>query len=180
MGQRLNIEIRKDNKVLANAYYHWSGYTSSALGLTSKILNSQFLNISFISDKEKAIRLLEETGAGLTENEFNEEFTNKEYKQAVDRNEGLIAISQEGISETQKWEEARVEIHIDTKMLNLKIYYNLDEDDIYKDTIIEKVETNYFNVSFDNFEKVNSEIYNLIENKKYSFQFENKKYIFIE
>ena len=31
MGQRLNIEIKKDSKVLANAYYHWSAYTSSAL-----------------------------------------------------------------------------------------------------------------------------------------------------
>ena len=180
MGQRLNIEIRKDNKVLANAYYHWSGYTSSALGLTKKILDSKFLNMSSISDKVKAVRMLEVTGAGLTKNEFNEEFTTPKYKQALDRNEGLIAISQEGISETQKWEEARVEIHIDTKMLNLKLYWDLDEDDIDKDTIIEKVGTNYFNINFDNFEKVNSEIYNFIENKNYYFEYENKKYGFIE
>ena len=178
MGQRLNIEIRKDNKVLANAYYHWSGHTSSALGLTKKILDSKFLNMSSISDKVKAVRMLEVTGAGLTKNEFNEEFTTPKYKQALDRNKGLIAISQEGISETQKGEEARVEIHIDTKMLNLKLYWDLD--DIDKDTIIEKVETNYFNVSFDNFEKVNSEIYNLIKNKTYHFKYQSNKFGFIE
>lgn len=27
MGQRLNIEIHENGKCLANAYYHWSGYT---------------------------------------------------------------------------------------------------------------------------------------------------------
>ena len=180
MGQRLNIEIRKDNKVLANAYYHWSGYTRSALGLTKKILDSKFLNMSSISDKVKAVKMLEITGAGLTADEFNEEFTISKYKQSLDRNDGLIAISENGISETQKWEEARVEIHIDTKMLNLKLYWDIDEDDIDKDTIIEKVETNYFNVSFDNFEKVNSEIYNLIENKIYYFEYQGNIFAFIE
>lgn len=179
MGQRLNIEIKKDNKVLANAYYHWSGYTRSALGLAKKILDSKFLNMSSISDKVKAVRMLEVTGAGLTVDEFNEEFTTSKYKQSLDRNDGLIAIPENGISETQKWEEARVEIHIDTKMLKLKLYWDLDEDDIDKDTIIEKVETNYFNVSFDDFEKVNSEIYNLIENKIYYFEYQGNKFAFI-
>lgn len=42
MGQRLNIEIkrRKDNKVLANSYYHWSAYTSSSLHLAEEINES--------------------------------------------------------------------------------------------------------------------------------------------
>ena len=40
MGQRLNIEIINDDKVLANAYYHWAGYTTSAISLTETILHS--------------------------------------------------------------------------------------------------------------------------------------------
>ena len=40
MGQRLNIEIIENGKVLANAYYHWSGYTSSSLELTQEILEA--------------------------------------------------------------------------------------------------------------------------------------------
>ena len=46
MGQRLNIqfEIEVPNsgeaKVLANAYYHWSGYTSSAYELVKMIADS--------------------------------------------------------------------------------------------------------------------------------------------
>ena len=46
MGQRLNIQIEMDipesseSKVLANAYYHWSGYTSSAYELVKLIVDS--------------------------------------------------------------------------------------------------------------------------------------------
>ena len=40
MGQRLNIEIKKDSKVLANSYYHWSAYTSSALQMLPKSIDS--------------------------------------------------------------------------------------------------------------------------------------------
>lgn len=36
MGQRLNIEIWKDGKVLANAYYHWSAYSVCAVDLARK------------------------------------------------------------------------------------------------------------------------------------------------
>ena len=38
MGQRLNIEIMKGCTILANAYYHWSAYTSSALELCKSIV----------------------------------------------------------------------------------------------------------------------------------------------
>ena len=41
MGQRLNIEIMSGEKVLANAYYHWSAYTASAAELTKIILGDR-------------------------------------------------------------------------------------------------------------------------------------------
>lgn len=31
MGQRLNIEVIKNGKVVGNCYYHWSAYTLSSL-----------------------------------------------------------------------------------------------------------------------------------------------------
>ena len=43
MGQRLNIEIVKNNVddlPLANAYYHWSGFTRVAFSLASIIMDS--------------------------------------------------------------------------------------------------------------------------------------------
>jgi hypothetical protein len=94
MGQRLNIEIRKDDKILANAYYHWSGYASSSLKLTSKILKN-IDNVNFDNDVVKAVKLLEVTGAGLTKSELdflNDNMRNTAFKGAIDRNNGLIAI----------------------------------------------------------------------------------------
>lgn len=103
MGQRLNIEIRKDDKVLANAYYHWSGYTSSALGLTNEILEN-IDNVNFDNDVVRAVKLLEVTGAGLTLSEIDnlsEDMKNINFKKAIDRSQGFIAISEKEIKNTQ-------------------------------------------------------------------------------
>ena len=74
MGQRLVINITdKDGKSLANAYYHWSGYTNSAASTLMDMLdNYDELKEQYKDKKELAIRLLEETGAGLNEEEVEE------------------------------------------------------------------------------------------------------------
>lgn len=184
MGQRLNIEIKKDDKVLANAYYHWSGYTSSALGLTDKILKN-IDNVNFKNDVVRAVKLLEVTGAGLTKSEFdflNDNMRNTAFKSAIDRNNGLIAISEKGISNTQFWEEARVEIHLDTQKIKLDLYYDVDEDDYDEDDLPNFYETtiNYKEVGFENFNNLKDEILENIKNRNYYFICNNEKYGFIE
>lgn len=123
MWQRLNIEIRKNNRVLANAYYHWSGYTSSSLRLTEEILcniDKTYHNNEVVN----AVRLLETTGALLTEREIVtiksicDDVIN--FDIATHRNNGLISVSEEGIERTQFSEEARVEIHLDKKTINFQ------------------------------------------------------------
>ena len=184
MGQRLNIEIGKDDKVLANAYYHWSGYTSSSLELTSEILKN-INNVDFDNDVVKAIKLLEFTGAGLIKSEFgflSDDIKNIAFKSAICRNDGLIAISEKGISDTQYWEEAKVEIHLDTKNVKLKIYYDVDEDDYEDGDMREFYEAtlDYTSVSFEDFDKVKDEILTNIKNEKYYFIFNGKKFGFTE
>src|SRR5574344_168562 len=133
MGQRLNIQIEMDipnsgeAKVLANAYYHWSGYTSSAYELVNKIVQSGAYSLDILDPVEKAIRLLEVTGAGLTKDEFTETYPESKYKLSTNRNDGLIAISEKGIEETQNWEEARVTINLSTGMVDMGGVYFLDE-----------------------------------------------------
>ena len=115
MGQRLNIEINKNGELLANAYYHWSGYTRTALALTSMILVKSE-EIKNTNDVLYAIELLETTGARLTNDEIKYAKSigiDKKFEPAVSRNEGLIAISEKGMNETRFWEEARVEIDIE-------------------------------------------------------------------
>ena len=180
MGQRLNIEIRKENKVLANAYYHWSGYTSSSLELTSEILDN-IDNVNFDNDVVKAIKLLEFTGAGLTVEELNclsENIRDIEFKKATHRNIGLIAISEEEIKNTQYYEEARIEIHLDTKKVKLDIFFEVDEDDCISE--LYGATLNYASASFEDFYKAKDEMLSNINNGKYYFIFDNKKFGFIE
>lgn len=102
MGQRLNIEIVKNGEVLANSYYHWSGYSNSAVDLTIKIIE-EFEYIKkckveqYIKNQDLlfAIRLLEETGAGVNDIEetrklLEDQTMNLKLKPCKDRNEGII------------------------------------------------------------------------------------------
>ena len=119
MGQRLNIEIRrkKDNKVLANSYYHWSAYTYSSLKLANEIIENIYdvIRNNKVSDEIKAIQLLQTTGAGLLEQEYNtlNEEDKKYCSLATNRNLGLISFTEKGIEETRTWEESRLTITID-------------------------------------------------------------------
>ena len=40
MGQRLIIQIKKDNATVSNCYYHWAGFLGPATSLTKKTLDS--------------------------------------------------------------------------------------------------------------------------------------------
>lgn len=118
MGQRLNIEIRrrKDNEVLANCYYHWSAYTESSLNLAKEIISNLFSILhNETSDRIKAIQLLQSSGGGLIEEEYNE-LDNEDKKYChigLNRNLGLISFTKKGIEETRKYEESRLTIDID-------------------------------------------------------------------
>ena len=128
MGQRLNIEITDGSNVLANAYYHWSAYTHDSAELLKLILSERCItDDSTMSIFEKAIYLLERTGAGFSSTELDY-IKNEDIdlpldliKFAKDRNEGLIAISTKGIKDTEYWEEGRLTVDI----LNLKVDFNV-------------------------------------------------------
>jgi len=193
MGQRLNIEIIENGKVLANAYYHWSGYTSSSLELTQVILEA-IEKINYEDRVINAIKLLEETGAGLTDNEIEyaknyiKNFDKYTFKACVGRNEGLIAISDKGIKETEYWEEARVEINLTNKIVNFKAVrestkeeFEEDYDNIkYDDIPIYNIK--FDNIPFKNFAEFKDLISNLIDNEIYKIRLNNdeKVYCFIE
>ena len=176
MGQRLNIQLEidipnsGDRQVLANAYYHWSGYTSTAYELVKAIADSPYCceDCTFTDPVEQAIRMLEATGAGLTEDEFTEEYPESKYKKATSRNNGLIAISEEGIKVTQNWEEARVTINLSTNMVDMGgVYYIIEPDELdeYEDVEnIPELETDLYTSIFE-FNKVYNEFHKKVESK---------------
>lgn len=135
MGQRLNIEIVAGCKSLANCYYHWSAYTSSAKFLTRQIL--LYLKNSRTTDPLlKAIRCLEKTGAGLDKFELEDVkklYPKRTFKKAKDRNDGLIAITQNGMNETRRWEEGRVTIDIISNTLYFDVFFTETIKEFKKD-----------------------------------------------
>ena len=169
MGQRLNIQIEANNtdtnetEVLANCYYHWSGYTSSAMELVNEIVKSGIHKLDILDPVEKAIRLLEATGAGLAEDELTEMYNTPKYKVSTDRNMGLIAISEEGTNRVAEWEESRVTINLTTGSINMSdMFY--DETDVYSREDRQNHQKNLYelkadlNSSFDTFQALYTEL----------------------
>jgi len=120
MGQRLNIEICNNTETLANAYYHWSAYTSSALELTRRIIEAYNDMPKIENDLKLAVMLLQATGAGASEKEqerilLDGRFCGISFAEAVDRDNGLLAVTEEGMAETRDWAEGTVTINIEKK-----------------------------------------------------------------
>ena len=169
MGQRLNIQIEandidtNETKVLANCYYHWSGYTYSAFELVNKMVDSGIYEADMADPVAKAIRLLEATGAGLAVDELTNTYYAPKYNVSSDRNKGIIAISETGTYSTIEWEESRVTVNLTTGSINMSgMFY--DETDEFPIEVIEtKLENLHklkadLNSSFDTFHALYTEL----------------------
>ena len=169
MGQRLNIQIEANNTdtheivVLANCYYHWSGYTYSAMELVKEIVESGIHNLDILDPVEKAIRLLEATGAGLSGDELTDTYNEPKYRVASNRNSGLIAIPETGTNRVAGWEESRVAINLTTGSINMSdmVY---DETDVFSRADRETKLKNLYelksdlNSNFDTFQDLYTEL----------------------
>lgn len=137
MGQRLVITIENMGREIAKIYYHWSAYSFSALRETQKVLNC-ICDGEDKSESELLLRLIrfcEKNGGGIraTNEEFeyiknlypNEIFKTDDYS----RNQGLIALSENGMAGLQSWSEGDITIHIDKDRISNSVYcdYTIDE-----------------------------------------------------
>ena len=144
MGQRLNLEIRYGKEVLANAYYHWSAYTNSTLELANTIVeeiinkNIKFNRLLWNERIMEAVKVLELTGAGINKEEKEEiksmRFLNvEEFKNCVDRNEGLISVSKKGISNNQYWAEHTCIIDVKDMSLDISDMFYIQTKEEFKE-----------------------------------------------
>ena len=136
MGQRLNVEIVSNGKLLANAYYHWDAYTGISLRRTDDILNKlNKIKESVKDDLDLAIRLLESTGAGINAEERNYILANSELSKylpindCVGRNEGILAITQKSMQIIRGWEEGRVTIDIGKRTILFRVYWKMTKEE---------------------------------------------------
>jgi len=101
MGQRLVLSVTYKGNELANAYYHWSGYTSPAFTLCNMLYHA----VGALRDGgEKdnfllAIKALEATGAGFDNESYDATdltllkvlYPDQTFSFEVDRNQGIIS-----------------------------------------------------------------------------------------
>lgn len=169
MGQRLNIEIVEGEKILANSYYHWNAYTSTSIELTKTIIE-KFNQLNNENNLQKAVLLLQETGAGFSQEELEQaksvdELSGIELKQTTGRNNGLLSITEKGMEDTRYWEEGRVTVDISSKTINFNVYCEVTEDERlenYHEKEITELNVDIENIPFDDFSAF-AELFNKID-----------------
>lgn len=162
MGQRLVMSIKKDGESLAAVYFHWSGYTISALQEAKEFVES--LECNPVDVRLHTIRFYEKRGGGIVGGEDSPEFSriqemypNDSFKKENrSRNEGLVAITDKGIRELEDWAEEVMDIELDTRQVRNFVLYEDFEDDFEKKE--REVKDDPFTIPFDNLDNVIQEL----------------------
>ncbi len=139
------------------------------MGLTQKIIATYAKSRSKIN-VETAVKLLEITGAGVNAEEranINKElnrFGHIKFKDAINRNRGLLAVTENGVELTRYWEEGRVTIDLRSETVDFGALWYWEPDEYRKDYLEEdddwdfeslpKCDIDFSNISFDKFDEV--------------------------
>lgn len=133
MGQRLVINLKNEEETIANVYYHWGGYTSSAIDLTSTIIRglkkySDIADVTF-----RAVKAIAETGAGFNDDAMHgakEMFVGVDIPVCNDRNNGLLEVTKNGIDCNMDCAESIVSIYMDDQTVFFDVFADAEYDNI--------------------------------------------------
>lgn len=140
MGQRLVVTVKSTGEDLCKMYFHWSAYTISAL-IEVRDMMAEFQMET--NSKEDAIlyfiRYCEEYGGGIDGgmdskewNYITNKYPNYKFKsENINRNRGLIAISEDGMDEMQSWSEGDIYINLDEMTVHNELFLYYDDIDEY-------------------------------------------------
>lgn len=139
MGQRLTIKIRKNNTDIACIYYHWSAYSMSSMYEIKKVLDVIYDEDSEIKNLQlRLIRAVESWGGcidgGQDSDEFKEiqkMYPDETFKGDGSRNEGLIALTCEGIESMEGWSEGPVTIDLNNNSITNYVHWEANYKDDY-------------------------------------------------
>lgn len=180
MGQRLVITANYKNQEIAKIYFHWSAYTVSALQEAYDLINE--INISDDTTTEdlqlQLIRYCESHGGCVDGGANSEEmkyvkfiFPKEEFKGNGNRNQGLIAISDIGRDEMQRYSEGDLIINFDSKEVSnycyigwdLAGYKNYRKDELGEEVDFNSIESLDLELNCIPFNDLNSAIDNLYD-----------------
>lgn len=138
MGQRLVVSIQNNGNEIATIYYHWSAYTISALMETKELVNIIYDEENPIKDlRLRLIRFCEANGGGISGGADGTElkaiqamYPNETFKtEGINRNHGLIDLSEEGRQNSHYWSEGDMEIIVDENKIINGVYCGYDDLD---------------------------------------------------
>ena len=127
MGQRLIIEIRNSNNdVIATQYMHWSAYTGSMFNCFNNLCETLYSRPYIQEEPEFAAFLLRDAfpAAGLTE-EACAALGVKETRE-INRNDGLIDITQEEMDNSIGWGEGTLTVQLEDGAKPESLFYTTD------------------------------------------------------
>lgn len=137
MGQRLVITIHAFSEDIAKIYYHWSAYTTSALQEAKDIIDN--VNWFDTTNKDELIlritRQLEKCGGGVDIRDreaFKEKYPNEAFEDDINRNYGLIAITECGMKELEHWSEGDLTIDFDAEKVYNEVMFAYASDEEFK------------------------------------------------
>lgn len=140
MGQRLVVSVDTMGRSIAKMYFHWSGYTGDALYVTRDIVHCIY-NHDDETERELQLRLIrfcEERGGCINGGSDGEEwkyitqlYPNEEFKPTGNRSDGLIALSESGMTQMQRYSEADVYIELDDDAVDFCVYCGYDSIEEY-------------------------------------------------
>lgn len=130
MGQRLSLVINHDAVPIANAYYHWSAYTRAALDLLHQAMEYASKHPGLNPDQLAVLSLME-TGAKPTQGELTAiakilDTAEEEFIIATNRNDGLLAVTEAGMEETETFAEGVAELDLDRMRASCSLIYQYD------------------------------------------------------
>lgn len=134
MGQRLVINGIKNHVPIFNIYYHWSAYTETALHETDQLLKYLLRPENCGDLVLSAIKYCENNGGGITGDKDLEEakrlYPDHNFKtDGISRNDGLIAITADGMNNNLSWAEETIDIDFDNDLINNNVFWGYDDID---------------------------------------------------
>lgn len=138
MGERLVVTIKAFDKEIATIYYHWSAHSVAALHEVDDLIS----NVSW--DKAKSTdelilmltRHLEDNGGGVDQEDivaFNQRFNEHFKTEGIDRNFGLIAITENTMNDQIEWSAGGILIDFDEQIIDNHMITYWDSFDEYVD-----------------------------------------------
>ena len=134
MGQRLVINGIKNHVPIFNIYYHWSAYTETALQETDQLLKYLLRPENCGDLVLSAIEYCESNAGGITVDKDFEEakrlYPDHNFKtDDISRNNGLIAITADGMNNNISWAEETIDIDFDNDLINNNVFWGYDDVD---------------------------------------------------